>query len=271
MSVDAGEAREWQGQTVAAWRHHWGVPELHVFPSVASTNDVARELAEAGAPEGTTVLADEQTRGRGRRGRGWRSDPGESLILSMVVRPATVGAETILSLRLGLATARAIEDVTPLAVEIKWPNDLMIGGRKVGGMLCEGVVEGGEALFVVAGTGVNVHQHDDAWTGPLAGRATSLAARTDSPPTLDALAGTVIARWLDVLDRDADTLSPDEVQAFHARHVLAGRRVTVDGRPGGEVRGVAPDGTLRVVRDGTLHRVVSGTIRPTDTAPGDEA
>ena len=260
---------EWHGRPVDAWRALWGVPALHVFRTVDSTNDVARELAEAGAPEGTTVLTDGQTRGRGRRGRVWESHAGKSMILSMVVRPPTLGAERILSLRLGLATARAIEAVTPLAVGIKWPNDLLVEGRKVGGMLCEGVVEGEEALFVIAGTGVNVHQDDDAWTGPLAGRATSLGARSPEPVAVDELAGEVIARWLDVLGRPGDTLTADELAAFADRHVMAGRPVTLDGEEAGTVVGLAPDGALEVRRSDGVHRLISGTLRAVDTEPGD--
>lgn len=266
----ATELREWHGRAVEEWRQQWGAPALHVFGSVTSTNDVARELAEAGAPEGTTVLADEQTRGRGRRGRTWRSDPGRSLILSMVARPPTLAGEAVLSLRLGLATARAIEDVTPLAVGLKWPNDLLVDGRKVGGMLCEGAVEGDRPAFVVAGTGINVLQPDDVWTGPVAGRASSLAARAGEPVELPGLAGRVIARWLVVLDAPDGTLSPDEIAAFRSRHVLQGRAVAVDGEPGGTVQGVEADGTLRLVdAGGRPRRVVSGTVRLMETRAGE--
>ena len=89
------EVSAWHGATVEVWRGRWGVPRLHVFETVGSTNDVARELASAGAPQGTTVLADQQTRGRGRRGRAWHSDTGQSLLLSMIARPGDPGADAI--------------------------------------------------------------------------------------------------------------------------------------------------------------------------------
>lgn len=244
------------------WRAAWGAPALHVFRSADSTNDVARRLAEDGAPEGTTVIADAQARGRGRRGRAWHADPGASLILSMVVRPGTVGIESVLSIRLGLATARAIEDTAPLAVALKWPNDLLVDGRKVGGILCEGAIEHGRPAFVVAGTGVNVLQPDHAWPHELADQATSLAARAGRPVEVPALAGRVVARWLDVIHEPADALSPDELDAFRGRDALGGRAITVEGDPAGVVRGLAPDGALLVTdSEGRARRVVSGTVR----------
>lgn len=258
----ADELRQWRDRPVEEWRSRWGVPELHVFGAVGSTNDVARALAEGGAPGGTVVLADAQTEGRGRRGRSWHAGPGQSLILSMVVRPRSMGAESVLSLRLGLAAARAIETVAPLAVGMKWPNDLIIDGRKVGGMLCEGVVEGDRVAFVVAGTGINVHQDDDDWPGTLAGRASSLSARARRAIDTTELAGTVIKLWRTAIAEAGDRLAPDEVAELGRRDVLRGRLVTVDGRVAGEVRGVDPDGALRLNDDGTPRRVVAGTIRP---------
>lgn len=251
------------------------MPQLHIFRTVGSTNDVARELAASGAPEGTTVVAYAQARGRGRRGRSWHVEPGQCLVLSMVARPRAPG-ESVLSLRLGLAAARAIEeaiaraagggaahasmDAAALAVGVKWPNDLVIDGRKVGGILCEGVFEGGAAT-VIAGIGINVLQDDDDWTGPLAGRATSLAAVAPRPPGMGELAGWVVTRWRAALDAPGDRLSPDERAELERRSILIGRHVTVDGAPAGVVEGVDPDGALRLHGGGETRRVVSGTIR----------
>lgn len=257
------ELAAWYGTAVEEWRGRWGVPRLRVFETVGSTNDVARELAIAGAPEGTTVLADQQTRGRGRRGRAWRSQAGQSLILSMIARPGAQGAEAILSLRLGLAVARAIEAVTPLVVGIKWPNDLMLHGRKVGGMLCEGAVVGDRVAFVVAGTGVNVLQDDD-WLPPLAGSATSLAAWVDRAPDIPELAGRVVAEWQEALTRGGERLGPDELEEYDRRDVLRGRRVRVDGEITGTAQGIDPSGVLRLDDKGTPRRVLAGTVRIAD-------
>ena len=264
------ERDAWHGRAVEAWRQAWGVPALRVFEAVGSTNDVAREMADHGASEGATVIADRQTRGRGRRGRAWLSQPGQSLLLSMVVRPSSRDAESVLPIRLGLATARAIEQVTPLTVGLKWPNDLVVDGRKVGGMLCEGVVEGDRPAYVVAGTGINVLQPDDAWPADLAGRVTSLAVRAGESVSVTELAGRVTTAWLDAVQGREGPLSQDELAAYRARDVLAGRRVTVDGRAGGVARGVEADGSLRL-RDerGQSRRVVAGTIRLAE-ADGEE-
>lgn len=261
--MDAMEERDaWHGRAVEAWRQAWGVPALRVFETVGSTNDVAREMADDGAPEGSTVIADRQTRGRGRRGRAWRSGPGQSLLLSMVVRPSSADAESVLPIRLGLATARAIEQVAPVTVGMKWPNDLVVDGRKVGGMLCEGVVEGERPAYVVAGTGINVLQPDDAWPADLAGRATSLAARARELVSVAELAGRVTTAWLDAVKDREGPLSQDELDAYRERDVLAGRRVTVDGRAGGVAQGVESDGALRLRHErGGSRRVLAGTIR----------
>lgn len=261
------ELSTWHGAPVEEWRRRWGVPGLHVFETVGSTNDVARELAFTGAPEGTTVLANQQTRGRGRRGRVWHSEAGQSLILSMIVRPNGPGAEAVLSLRLGLAAARAIDAVTPVVVGIKWPNDLMVHGRKVGGILCEGVVEGDRVAFVVVGAGVNILQDDD-WPSPLAGSATSLASWADQPPDIPGLAGRVIGEWLEALARGADRLAAGELEEYDRRDVLKGRAVRVDDEITGTAQGIDPGGALRLDDRGTSRRVIAGTVRTAETQDG---
>ncbi|MEJ2502094.1 MAG: biotin--[acetyl-CoA-carboxylase] ligase, partial [Gemmatimonadota bacterium] len=151
MSEEVGD---WHGRPLSYWQELWGVPELRAFRRVGSTSDVARAMAEGGAGTGTLVLAAEQTRGRGRRGRRWDAPAGSSLLLSMVLRPAAGGGEAVLSLRLGMAAARAIESVSGLRVGLKWPNDLLVAGRKVGGILCEGSVEGASLRYTIAGLGL---------------------------------------------------------------------------------------------------------------------
>lgn len=265
--MDDREVSAWYGAPVEEWRGRWGVPRLHVFETVGSTNDVARALASAGAPEGTTVLADQQTRGRGRRGRAWHSERGQSLLLSMIARPGAPGAEAVLSLRLGLAVARAIEAVTPLVVGIKWPNDLMLHGRKLGGMLCEGAVEGDRVASVVAGTGVNVLQNDD-WSPPLAGSATSLASWVDQPPDIPELAGRVIGEWRDALALGCERLTAAELEEHRRRDVLEGRRVRVDGEISGTAQGIDAGGALRLDDHGTPRRVIAGTVRIAEAQEG---
>ncbi|TAK32741.1 MAG: biotin--[acetyl-CoA-carboxylase] ligase [Chloroflexota bacterium] len=138
--------------------------DLRYFDSVTSTNEVARELARAGIPEGATILANHQDAGRGRMGRTWVAPPGSSLLVSIVLRPALAEVNSLI-MAAALATTRAIESATPLRASIKWPNDVEIDGKKVGGILVESEIERGQLLFAVLGTGLNVnfnpHEHAD--------------------------------------------------------------------------------------------------------------
>lgn len=254
----------WEGEPVGRLRDRWGVPELRVFERVGSTNDVAREMAEHGAAEGTVVLAGEQLAGRGRRGRPWTAPAGSSLLLSMVLRPRSLGGESVLPLRLGLAAAHAIEAVAGGRVGLKWPNDLVMDGRKVAGILCEGAVEADRPLHVIAGIGINRSQTDDDWPPDLAGTATSLAAATGRSVPALALAERLVAAWRAAAARHPGTLAPDEVREFDARDILRGRAVVVDGADAGVAAGVAADGALLVEQDGAARRIVSGTVRATD-------
>src|SRR6185295_3237561 len=152
-------------------------PFAHVtyLAETASTNDVALSLAATGAPEGTAVLADLQRAGRGRRGREWFSPPGAGMYLSVVVRPGSLaGRLSIVTLAAGVAAAQAVHASTSLPVELKWPNDLVIGRpwRKLGGLLCESVGAGASVDAVVVGIGINVRSA--SYPLELADRATAI-------------------------------------------------------------------------------------------------
>lgn len=261
MNSPAIHAAAWHGEPPAVWRERWGVPDLRIFASVGSTNDVARALAEAGAPTGAVVLADEQTRGRGRRGRSWVSAPGHSLLVSFVLRPD--GPVTgVLPLRVGMAVGRAIEAETGITPGIKWPNDLVLDGRKVGGVLCESASAGGRTAFVIVGIGLNVLQSDDAFPPELHGLATSLAAAAPGSVSMPGLAGHVVSEVSIAAARASDVLSASELQELRHRDVLRGRAITLDGTPVGRAEGVDESGALLVRHDGALRRVLTGTVRP---------
>lgn len=257
---DAGRAALWHGEAETAWRQRWGLPDLRIYRSVGSTNDVARGLAEAGAPARTVVLADEQTSGRGRRGRSWTGDADRSLLLSMILRP-TASLTAVLPLRVGLAAARAIEAEAGCVVGIKWPNDLVMDGRKVGGVLCEGALEGARTAYVVAGVGVNVLEPDGGWPAELRGVATSIAAETGRPIAIPALAGRLVAELSIAAAIGGGALGPDELDGLRERDALGGREITRDGIPVGRAAGVAADGRLIIRRDGATDHITSGTIR----------
>src|SRR6185436_7212359 len=129
------------------------------FDRVASTNDAAKEMAASGAPEGTCVLAGEQTAGRGRLGRSWSSPSGEGLYLSVIVRPAIRAAQsTVLTLASAVAVGETLELDFQVPADIKWPNDVMASGRKICGILVESAIEGDLLQYAVLGIGVNVSQ-----------------------------------------------------------------------------------------------------------------
>ncbi len=132
--------------------------EIRRFARCGSTMDEARVRALAGAPEGLVVVADEQTAGRGTKGRTWHSPPGTGLYATFLFRPAA--EPTLLPLAVGLAVLRAAAETAP-AVRLKWPNDLVWEGRKIAGVLCEGGPDGSGGRFVLAGIGINVGQTEE--------------------------------------------------------------------------------------------------------------
>jgi BirA family biotin operon repressor/biotin-[acetyl-CoA-carboxylase] ligase len=149
--------------------------DLRWFASVTSTMDVAEELAQGGAAEGMVIAADEQTRGRGRRGHTWSSPPGAGLYLTFVLQPPVgiaLSVLPLLTLAAGVAARRAVAGATGLSPELKWPNDLLVGRRKLAGILCEGLAIGTAAQTVLVGIGINLRRA--AHPEEIADRATSL-------------------------------------------------------------------------------------------------
>ena len=245
----------WEGDAPSAWGARWRVPRLEVYGSIGSTNDRARELAEAGAEAYTVVIADEQTAGRGREGRRWESPPRTGLWMSVVAPSLDVTARPLLPLRAGLAACRAVESAAPgVRAGIKWPNDVFIGGRKAGGILCEG----GPSAIVI-GIGVNVRR--TALPTEIAATATSLDAESGGSVDRAALAGFMLDELRALL---APPLGLDgEVgREVEARDILKGRAVTAGTGETGIARGIDRDGSLRVeVAPGEVRRVVAGGVR----------
>jgi BirA family biotin operon repressor/biotin-[acetyl-CoA-carboxylase] ligase len=230
------------------------MPKVLRFPVVGSTMDLLHQLAAKGAEAGTVVVAGEQTTGRGSRGRVWRSPPG-GLWLSALYRPGVTAGVELFSLRVGLAVAEAIEALGPgLRVAIKWPNDLILDDRKLGGILCEARWQGEALAWVVAGVGVNV---TNAAAPELAAGAIRLADRLPGAEP-EALEPEVTAR-LRTLDPSGDRLDPLELAALRDRDWLRTRRLQAP--VAGRAEGIADDGAL-LVRDasGAIQRVRAGTV-----------
>lgn len=227
-------------------------PEIHRFSQVSSTLDVVHEFAGRGAPQGTVVVAEEQLAGRGSRGRTWHSPLG-GLWYSILLRGGE--ADDALSLRVGLVVADAIERMVPEAkLFIKWPNDLMLGERKVGGVLCEARWQGTALAWIAVGLGLNVRNQlpDQVVPGAVALNSVLPPLHPDSLviPITSALRG---------LPRDGTGLSAAELQRFAQRDWLRGRQLLEPVE--GVADGVEPDGRLRVAqRDGELTQVRSGTV-----------
>ncbi|HEX9615756.1 MAG TPA: biotin--[acetyl-CoA-carboxylase] ligase, partial [Bacteroidota bacterium] len=133
--------------------------KLFVFESIDSTNTCARTLAEAGMEEGAVVLAEYQTSGRGRHGRTWNAEPGENLLFSVLLRPAIPRTSAgFLTFFAAVSVAQALEEVSESRIECKWPNDLLLNGKKVSGILLENTFEKDRVDYSVIGIGINVNQ-----------------------------------------------------------------------------------------------------------------
>ncbi|MDH7513107.1 MAG: biotin--[acetyl-CoA-carboxylase] ligase [Clostridiales bacterium] len=147
---------------------------IHWYETCASTNDEAKILARQGAREGTVVIADEQTGGKGTKGRAWFSPRSRGLYASVILRPPS-GDVSLLPLVAGIAAAEAIRLSVGLEVELKWPNDVVWSGKKIGGILCESEFVGDKTQFVVLGIGLNINQ---SWKDfPAAIRKTAASLR----------------------------------------------------------------------------------------------
>jgi BirA family biotin operon repressor/biotin-[acetyl-CoA-carboxylase] ligase len=225
----------------------------------SSTQDVARREAEAGAPPGTVVVADEQTAGRGRLGRSWVSPPGQNLYLTVVLRPPRPPVAQ-LAMAAPLAVARAVEETTPLRAGIKWPNDVWLGRRKVAGVLIETEIRGDEVLYSLVGIGVNVNM-DIASFPELAEVATSLRHELGREVAREE----VLAAILNHLEALLEGASPEEVwRRWRERLITLGQQVRVS-RGQEVIEGLAEDvdtqGHLLVRRpDGTLVAVEAGDV-----------
>lgn len=213
---------------------------IHRFTRVESTQDRAHALGQGGAAHGTVVVATEQLAGRGTRGRSWQA-PAGGLWLSVVVRPAA--AVDCLSIRVGLALANGLDPVVaPRRVELKWPNDLFVGDRKVGGILVEARWLGDRLEWVVVGVGLNVHNQVPAESVPPAGTldpAERFPLAEIEAVTIDAI--------LTAAEATAPRLSDTELAMFADRDWLAGR--AIDRPERGRCAGIDDRGRLLVERD----------------------
>jgi len=235
------------------------------FEQTGSTNDAAHNLARDGAPDGLLVVADEQTAGRGRQDRSWWAPRGTCLLVSLVLRPALpLALAGQLTMCLGLGAVEGISAETSAGAVLKWPNDLLLAGRKLGGMLTELETAGGQLNYAVLGLGLNVNVSFDSFAAPgaLVGSATSLMAETGREIDRLALLVAILSRTEAWYERTLRGESPHA--AWAQRLDTLNRRVTVSmigRRLEGVATGVTPEGALLVRDDGgTTHTVWSGDV-----------
>jgi len=238
--------------------------KLHFAPITDSTNADALEAAQGGAPHGSVYFADEQLAGRGRGGHDWQSPAGEGLYVSVLLRPALPAAcLPLLPLATGLAAAEAIRAVAGLTVDLRWPNDLLIGARKTGGILVESKIEGQTARFAVAGIGINVHQRvfDPGLSTPATSLDRESGRRVSRQTLLLALLESLEREARGLLDPAAATTIPARVEA--ASTWIRGRRVEVHGPQActGVTAGLDKNGFLLVRTEDELVTVQTGGIR----------
>jgi BirA family biotin operon repressor/biotin-[acetyl-CoA-carboxylase] ligase len=237
---------------------------LHCLEETESTSDLAKALAERGAAHGEVVIAERQTAGRGRRGRGWESPPRLNLYLSVVLRPDLPPQRAP---ELTLVAAVAVCDACRQAgvdAGIKWPNDVLAGDRKVAGILTELAAEPDAVHWVVLGIGVNLNAGAEDFPPELRGLATSLRLERGEPVPRALFAAALLGQLEHWLDRHAEEGFPAIRDAWRERSATLGREVRLEVE-GGELDGVAEDldetGALLVRCGDRRIRVSAGDVR----------
>lgn len=242
----------------------WIGNRLEYFDETDSTNIRARKFAEDGAVHGTLVVADRQTGGKGRRGRQWISPGGAGIWMSLVLRPAFAPVHaSMLTLVAGMAVVKAVKNVTGLDAMIKWPNDAVLGGRKICGILTEMSTEDQYIRYVVIGIGINVNI--DEFPGDIRGTATSLKLELGETVRRSPLIKAVAAAFEEYYDIFLETCDMSKLKEEYNRKLANMSRQVRVMDPGGEFCGTAlgidDEGSLLVRKsDKTVAPVISGEV-----------
>jgi BirA family biotin operon repressor/biotin-[acetyl-CoA-carboxylase] ligase len=224
------------------------LPRVELLESVGSTLDVAHQRAAEGAPAGTLILADTQTAGRGRQGRTWTSQPGAGIWLTLVERPTDRASLDVLSLRIGIGMAQALEPLIGEPLRLKWPNDVYRGHGKLAGILVEARWRGQEPDWVAIGVGVNVRIP--------AGQPGASGLESTGVSRNDALLAIVPA--LRMAARVPGPLTEDELEAFSERDLAHGRRISAPVE--GLVQGIDASGALVVLTSAGMTAIQAGSL-----------
>lgn len=242
----------------------WMAKEVVLLEETGSTNVEAAKLALQGMDHGTVVIADRQTCGKGRRGRSWHTPGNTSIAMSFLLKPQ-LEAEyaSMLTLVQAMAVAEAVEEVTALKSQIKWPNDILINAKKVCGILTEMNLSGSEIASIIIGTGINVNQ--ESFPEEIREIATSLKNESGEVQCREKLMGLLCKKFEQyyeqfLLTKDLSCI----MEEYNARLVSAGRNVRVldpKGEYTGEAIGINAQGELRVRKyDGEITNVYAGEV-----------
>jgi BirA family transcriptional regulator, biotin operon repressor / biotin---[acetyl-CoA-carboxylase] ligase len=244
------------------WRPDVAV-DVRWFDTISSTMDEAASLAASGVPGGLVVGADEQTAGRGRRGHSWHSAPGAGLYFSWLCRPSLdASALSLVTLAAGVGVHRGLRQATGLTTDLKWPNDLLVGGRKVAGILAEGCALGSPHQAVIVGVGVNLRQ--TVYPPDVAARATSIEVELGRPSERGQVLVEIVCGLTDAVaavESDRDGI----LQAWReAAPSVVGASVEwtdMNGTYRGSAAGIDDSGALLIQTADSLERVVAGVVR----------
>lgn len=239
--------------------------DLRVYKSISSTNTVLKQLAESGEAEGTVLLAEEQTAGRGRMSRSFFSPPRSGLYMSLLLRPhMSAQLSTRITACAAVAVAEAIEELTGCRAEIKWVNDVLVDGKKVCGILTEGSIdcESGLMHYAIVGIGINIRPPEGDFPAELRQIAGALPAAPDGEDLRCRLAAAVLDRLMDLYEQLPEG---DCYEAYKSRSCLIGRQINIlplEGEPvPATAIGVERDFSLRVrLTDGTEKCLSSGEV-----------
>jgi BirA family biotin operon repressor/biotin-[acetyl-CoA-carboxylase] ligase len=237
---------------------------LLFFDILESTNDTADQLARDGEPEGTLVIAEEQSRGRGRAGRTWFSERGAGLYFSLILRPQIQPQYApVLSLAAAVAVHQALQEVCGVTAEIKWPNDLLIRNRKCCGILLEQRSDTETVKYLVLGIGVNLHNR--SFPPDLAGRATSLFLETGLDYSKVEILRVILKHFEPTYVRFSASGSGEIIESWMERSAFANeKRVVVEvgsRRIQGTTAGISTRGGLQILlEDGRIEEIVGGNV-----------
>ena len=241
--------------------------KFHYFSETDSTNTQARRLAQTGAVEGEVVVAEAQTQGRGRLGRVWQSPPFVNLYISIVLRPNLLPANAPqITLMAAVALAETVEFFLGRSAAIKWPNDILLDGKKLAGVLSEAACDSERVEYVILGIGLNLNYHVHEMPLELRTRATSLGYLMGQPVDRES----VLRRLIQDLDRCYGELETCGFEAlrrrWEERFIWRGRRVRVelgDQVLIGRAQGIEPGGALILeAEDGQRRSIVAGDVIP---------